>query len=137
MESSDENWGSVQAIIELTSNYTPESLAGLESFSHLVVVYQFHQVDPEKIELTARHPRNNPAWPKVGIFAQRGKGRPNRLGVSVCKILKVEGLKIHVLGLDAIDGTPVLDIKPYMKGFEPRGEVSEPEWAREIMSKYW
>jgi tRNA-Thr(GGU) m(6)t(6)A37 methyltransferase TsaA len=132
------DWGDVRGYIEMDgARFTSEAIAGLDSFSHLVVVYHFHKVDPSTIELTARHPRENPAWPKVGIFAQRGKNRPNLLGVSTCQILGVDGLTIHVQGLDAVDGTPVLDLKPYMTGFEPRGEICEPEWAREIMSKYW
>ena len=133
----NDDWGDVKAAIEMDHRFPPEAVAGLESFSHLVVVYYFHRVDPSTIEFVARHPRENPAWPKVGIFSQRGKNRPNLLGVSTCQILGVEGLRIHVQGLDAIDGTPVLDLKPHMTGFEPRGEVREPEWAREIMGRYW
>jgi tRNA (Thr-GGU) A37 N-methylase len=101
------------------------------------VVYYFHQVDPAKIELSARHPRNNPAWPKIGIFAQRGKNRPNQLGVSTCRILGVASTLLRVEGLDAVDGTPILDLKPLMRGFEPRGLVHEPVWAGEIMANYW
>ncbi len=138
VEVSNDDWDEVLADIEMDgSRFTPEAIAGIDAFSHLVVVYYFHKVDPSTIELNARHPRENPAWPKIGIFAQRGKNRPNLLGVSTCRILGVDGLKIHVQGLDAIDGTPVLDLKPHMTGFEPRGEIREPEWAREIMSKYW
>jgi tRNA-Thr(GGU) m(6)t(6)A37 methyltransferase TsaA len=134
----DDNWGNVRATIELdAARFGVEALAGLRDFSHLVVVYHFHGADPGKIELAARHPRGNPAWPKVGIFAQRGKSRPNRIGVSACSILGVEGTTVMVEGLDAIDGTPVLDIKPYFRDFEPRGEVREPAWVREIMSAYW
>jgi tRNA (Thr-GGU) A37 N-methylase len=73
----------------------------------------------------------------VGIFAQRGRNRPNRLGVSVCELVGAEGRRIRVRGLDAIDGTPVLDVKPYLSGFAPRGEVREPAWARAIMERYW
>jgi len=76
-------------------------------------------------------------WPLVGIFAQRGKNRPNRIGLTTCAILKVEGTRLHVRGLDAIDGTPVLDIKPVMREFLPRGEVRQPEWASELMAEYW
>jgi tRNA-Thr(GGU) m(6)t(6)A37 methyltransferase TsaA len=134
----DDNWESVRAEIELDgARFPPEAVAGLDAFSHLVVITYFHKVEPGSIEIGARHPRGNPAWPKVGIFAQRGKNRPNLLGVSTCRILSVEGLKVHVLGLDAVDGTPVLDIKPHMQGFDPRGEIREPDWAREIMSGYW
>ena len=74
---------------------------------------------------------------RAGIFAQRGKNRPNRLGVCVCRVVGVDGLAVEVEGLDAIDGTPVLDIKPVLKGFLPRGEVREPAWATEIMKDYW
>jgi tRNA-Thr(GGU) m(6)t(6)A37 methyltransferase TsaA len=134
----DDNWAKVRAAIELdVARIGPESLAGLESFSHAVVVYHFHRADPSKIELAARHPRNNPAWPKIGIFAQRGKNRPNLLGVSTCRILGVEGARVIVEGLDAVDGTLVLDLKPYMKAFDPRGEEHEPAWVAEIMARYW
>jgi tRNA (Thr-GGU) A37 N-methylase len=73
----------------------------------------------------------------VGILAQRAKDRPNRIGTTVCRVMSVDGLRIHVSGLDAIDGTPVLDVKPYMRGFAPRGEVREPAWAAELMAGYW
>jgi tRNA (Thr-GGU) A37 N-methylase len=85
----------------------------------------------------ARRPRDNPEWPEVGIFAQRGRGRPNRIGVSVCTLLSVDGKRVSVRGLDAIDGTPVLDIKPYMHQFGPRGEIRQPRWADEIMADYF
>ena len=136
-EDIDDEWGNVKAVIEIDGRFPPDAIAGLESFSHLVVVYYFHRVASGAVEFGARHPRENPAWPKVGIFSQRGKSRPNQLGVSTCRIFGVEGLRVHVQGLDAINGTPVLDLKPYMTGFEPRGTVREPEWAREIMDRYW
>jgi tRNA (Thr-GGU) A37 N-methylase len=91
----------------------------------------------DQIVTGARHPRGNTDWPKVGIFAQRGKNRPNRIGVTVCDIVAVNGLSLEVRGLDAIDGTPVLDLKPVMAGFAPRGPHREPDWAREIMKDYW
>jgi tRNA (Thr-GGU) A37 N-methylase len=73
----------------------------------------------------------------VGIFAQRGKNRPNRIGVTVCRIVSVSGRRIEVEGLDAIDGTPVLDIKPVMAEFLPRGEIRQPDWSSELMKDYW
>ena len=82
-------------------------------------------------------PRSNPAWPEVGIFAQRAKNRPNRLGLSTCDLVAVEGSTIRVRGLDAIDGTPVLDIKPFMTEFGPRGSVRQPAWSRELMAEYY
>jgi tRNA-Thr(GGU) m(6)t(6)A37 methyltransferase TsaA len=137
-EIEDDNWGGVSARIELDpKRFTPEALAGLDSFSHLEIVYYFHGVPDSKIETGARHPRNRSDWPKIGIFAQRGKNRPNRLGITTCELVKLDGLALTVRGLDAIEGTPVLDIKPYMTGFAPRGHVKEPEWSKEIMSGYW
>ena len=76
-------------------------------------------------------------WPEVGIFAQRAKDRPNRLGVTVCRILEVKDSTVRVAGLDAIDGTPVVDIKPWMVEFGPRGDISQPSWSTELMQGYW
>ena len=134
----DDNWGSEASIIELdASRFTPDALMGLGDFSHLEVVFLMHRVPQEEIEAGARHPRGRKDWPQVGIFAQRGKGRPNRIGISRCTLRGVEGLKLMVEGLDAIDGTPILDIKPYMAEFGPRGEVRQPAWAVEIMKEYY
>jgi tRNA (Thr-GGU) A37 N-methylase len=85
----------------------------------------------------ARHPRDNPAWPRVGIFAQRGKNRPNRLGTTMVEIVKREGRTLEVLGLDAADGTMVVDIKPVFKEFLPRTQVRQPQWTTELMRDYW
>lgn len=136
-ELTDDHWSDVAAVIRLDPEYGADALAGLTDFSHLEVVYQFHRVPDDKIETGARHPRSNPAWPLVGIFAQRGKNRPNRLGVSRCALAGVDGTDIRVLGLDAVDGTPVLDIKPYLTEFGPRGEVRQPRWATELMGEYY
>lgn len=134
----DDDWGASKSTIELNSNiFTPEALAGLDAFSHVEIIFVFDKVAPDKIEKGARHPRGRQDWPLTGIFAQRGKNRPNRLGVTVCKILSVEGTSLHVEGLDAISGTPVVDIKPVMREFLPRGEVRQPEWVGELMAAYW
>src|SRR3954452_15404066 len=134
----DDAWDDVDAVIRLdSSRFGPEALYGLDAFSHLEVVFLFDRVPVEKIETGARHPRGNTGWPLVGIFAQRGKNRPNRLGVSRCALVKVDGMDIHVLGLDAVDGTPVLDIKPYFREFGPRGELRQPQWSAELMGEYY
>ncbi len=134
----DDDWDQVEAEIVLdAARFAPDAAAGFDAFSHIEVIFHFDRADPGKINTGARHPRGNTAWPKVGIFAQRGKDRPNRIGVTVCRILSVDGLCVRVRGLDAIDGTPVLDIKPVMTGFLPRGEIREPGWARELMADYW
>ena len=79
----------------------------------------------------ARHPRGNTSWPRVGIFAQRGKARPNRLGATIVQIEGREGRTLRVRGLDAVDGTPVVDIKPVFTEFMPRGPVRQPAWSHE------
>ncbi|WP_328475911.1 SAM-dependent methyltransferase [Actinoplanes sp. NBC_00393] len=134
----DDAWDEVGAVIRLdAAQFGEEALYGLDAFSHLEVVFHFDRVPIGKIETGARHPRGNTDWPLVGIFAQRGKNRPNRLGVSRCRLHRVDGLDLHVSGLDAVEGTPVLDIKPYMTEFGPRGEVRQPGWATEIMRDYY
>ncbi|MFF8370171.1 SAM-dependent methyltransferase [Streptomyces lydicus] len=134
----DDDWGSVSAVVQLdAAQFGPDALAGLDDFSHLEVVYHFDRVPVEKMETGARHPRGNTDWPLVGIFGQRGKNRPNRLGVSRCRLLRIDGLDVHVQGLDAVDGTPVLDIKPYMAEFGPLGATSQPDWATDLMRRYY
>jgi tRNA-Thr(GGU) m(6)t(6)A37 methyltransferase TsaA len=134
----DDHWGGVIAEIRLdSSQFSADALAGLDAFSHIEVVFAMHQVTVEEIEMGARHPRGRKDWPRVGIFAQRGKMRPNRLGVSCCRLLAVDGLNITVQGLDAIDGTPVIDIKPYMVEFGPMDETFQPAWATELMKHYY
>ena len=137
-EAIDDDWGQSGAVIELDAErFDDTALAGLDGFSHAEILFVFDQVTEDKIVSGARHPRGNTDWPKIGIFAQRGKNRPNRIGLTVCRVVSVSGLRLEVEGLDAIDGTPVLDIKPYMAGFAPRGAVCEPAWAAEIMAGYW
>jgi tRNA-Thr(GGU) m(6)t(6)A37 methyltransferase TsaA len=134
----DDNWDKESACIEIHyPEFSKDSLSGINEFSHVEVIFYMNQVDPEKIETSARHPRNNLKWPKVGIFSQRGKNRPNQIGTTICRILKVEGLKLYLEGLDAIDGTPVLDVKPWVKEFGPRGTTVQPDWMTELMKFYW
>jgi tRNA-Thr(GGU) m(6)t(6)A37 methyltransferase TsaA len=125
MQPEDDSWAGEEAIIELDGGFAPDSLAGLSDFSHVEVIFHFHRLPEPEIRTGARHPRGRADWPLEGIFAQRGRMRPNRIGVSVCRLLSVTATALKVRGLDAIDGTPVLDIKPVMRGFLPRGEVTK------------
>ncbi len=133
----DDFWGEEEACITLAEGFTAEALLGLSEFSHVEVLFLFHEVSPSQIVSGARHPRNNTAWPAVGIFAQRGKNRPNRIGSTICRVARVEGTKLFVAELDAINGTPVLDIKPVMAEFLPREQVRQPAWSHELMQAYW
>jgi tRNA (Thr-GGU) A37 N-methylase len=137
VEPIDDDWGDVEADIVLDVRFNDDSLAGLGDFSHVDVIFLFHLVGEDKIQPGARRPRGRDDWPLVGVFAQHNKARPNRLGATTCRLLGVDGRTLHVQGLDAIDGTPVLDIKPHVTGFGPRGEVREPAWIKELMQDYW
>lgn len=138
VEPLDDDWGAVESTIEIDrTQFTADVLAGLDEFSHIDVVYHFDQVDEADVHLGSRHPRNRTDWPRVGIFAQRAKARPNRIGVTTCELLGVTGLAIRVRGLDAIHNTPVLDIKPHIVEFQPRTAVRQPEWIGELMADYW
>ncbi|SFC51679.1 tRNA-Thr(GGU) m(6)t(6)A37 methyltransferase TsaA [Bacillus sp. OV322] len=133
----DDYWGNISSLIELGEEWDESCLDGIEAFSHAEIHYIFHLVLDENIQNAARHPRNNPAYPKVGIFAQRGKNRPNKMGSTIAEVIKREGRSLWVRGLDAIDGTPIIDIKPVMKEFLPRGEIRQPKWSCELMKNYW
>jgi len=136
-QAEDDFWGGATSWIVLDARFEPDALQGLDDFSHAEVLFCFDRVDPSRIVTGARHPRNNREWPAVGIFAQRGKNRPNRIGSTICRVLRVEGRRVQVAELDAIEGTPVLDIKPVLQEFLPRGKVLQPAWSRELMREYW
>jgi tRNA-Thr(GGU) m(6)t(6)A37 methyltransferase TsaA len=133
----DDFWGGVVSEIVLEQAFGEESLLGLEEFTHAEIVFHFDRVPEERVVTGARHPRGNPEWPLVGIFAQRGKNRPNRLGLAIVRIVGRAGRVLTVRDLDAVDGTPILDIKPVMSEFLPRGDVRQPAWATALMLDYW
>lgn len=132
----EDHWGAVESRLILDpAQLEPEATLGLSEFSHLEVVFWFHRED--RVRRGAAHPRGNPAWPQVGVLAGHSPVRPNHLGVSRCELLGVHGLELTVRGLDAIDGTPVLDIKPFVTAFQPAGPVREPAWIHELMREYY
>ena len=136
-EAKDDYWGGAESCIVLEDRFDSDSLSGLDQFSHVEVLFVFDRVDESKVVTGARHPRNNREWPAIGIFAQRGKNRPNRIGSTICRIIRVDGGRLYVAELDAIDNTPVLDIKPVMSEFLPREGVRQPPWSHELMAEYW
>ena len=132
----DDRWDRESSRIVLLPPFDERALRGLDEFSHCLVVYLLDRAewDPSRV---LRRPRGNPLWPEVGVFAQRNKDRPNRIGVTICRVAAIEGAVLEVAGLDAVDGTPVLDIKPHIVELGPRGEVGQPLWATELMRDYW
>ena|SRR5947209_4736512 len=136
-ELKDDDWDRVPASIELAPEFEPDAFTGIEQFSHAEIIFFFDRLAESDVTRGTRHPRGNPNWPRVGIFAQRGRNRPNRLGATIVRLLGCEGRTLRVAGLDAVDGTPVLDIKPVIAEFLPRGALRQPSWATELMRKYW
>ena len=116
--------GTVESVIRLDGDrFEPDVVTGLDAFSHLCVVFQFHLVDEADIVSGARRPRGNPDWPKVGMFAERAKMRPNRLGVSHLRLSSPCAASTCTCAASTrVDGTPVLDVKPFFREFEPDAE---------------
>lgn len=135
-EGVDEGWGGVVAEIHLREELAL-GLKGLEEFSHLIVVFLMHQSTFTPNEDLVRRPRGRTDMPELGIFAQRAKHRPNPIGLTVVRLLSVRGNVLTVQGLDAIDGSPVLDIKPYFAAFDRVEGAKEPEWVGKLMEGYF
>jgi tRNA-Thr(GGU) m(6)t(6)A37 methyltransferase TsaA len=133
----DDRWGNILSEIRLDESLPAESLEGLEAFSHAEIIFFFDQAADQGDLPMSRYPRGDKAWPKVGIFAQRNKDRPNHLGLTIVTIVERTGRSLLVKGLDAVDGTPVLDIKPVFAEFLPREAIRQPVWSHELMRNYW
>lgn len=136
-EVEDDDWLAVESEIVLDEKFPETSLDGIEEFSHVEIIFYMDQVISEKVLIGSRHPRNNPTLPKVGIFAQRAKNRPNQIGCTICRVLDRQGRILRIDGLDAVDNTPVLDIKPIVKEFMPKEKIQQPSWMSSLMTNYW
>ena len=132
----DDDWGQVESIIRLEPAFDAELLAGFEAFSHVEVLFVFHQQGDISHLPARRHPRNNPNWPASGRLAQRSTHHPNPIGLTRAEILSLDGAALRVRGLDAIHGSPVLDLKPLYREFMPQ-EVRQPDWVSQLMQNYW
>lgn len=132
-EKKDTAWGEDISEIILNEEYRP-GVEGLEAFSHLTVIYYLDKAKfvPEKH--LRRRPQNREDMPMVGIFAQRAKDRPNPIGMTSVEIISVSQGVVRVRGLDAIDGTPILDLKPYYPVYDKK-EAIVPEWVNEVTPK--
>jgi len=135
-EIKDDFWGSVVSEITLASHIPTESFDNIEACSHLEIIYYFNQVHDEDV-MYYGYPRGNTNYPLTGIFAQRKKDRPNKIGLCTVELITRNGRSITVKHLDAINGTPVLDIKPVFKEFQPKTPVRQPDWVEGMMKDYW
>ncbi|MFR9775752.1 SAM-dependent methyltransferase [Micromonospora sp. MS34] len=131
-----DHWGDVESIILVEPRFGDRCLTGLAGFTHVEVVYFFNRL-PERADYRQPlRPRGRADLPEVGVFADRGPRRPNRIGCTICEVITVRGRELRVRGLDAVAGTPVLDIKPVMRQFLP-DRVQQPEWADRLMAEYF
>ena len=132
----DAGWGELESRIELDPAFAA-GLEGLDQFSHALVVFYMH-LDPDREAPTLlRRPRGRPDMPLLGVFAQRGRMRPNPIGVTAVDIVRVEPGALVVRGLDAVEGTPVLDLKPYAPVFDRRDGARVPDWLDRLMQGYF
>jgi tRNA-Thr(GGU) m(6)t(6)A37 methyltransferase TsaA len=127
-------WEELESRIVLDSQWA-EGLQGLEEFSHLVVIFWLDRPSETEVPLQV-HPEAREDMPLVGLFASRTPLRPNPLGVTTVELLHVQGNELTVRGLDAFDGTPVLDIKPYLIRGDLKPQASVPGWLRQLWEKH-
>jgi tRNA-Thr(GGU) m(6)t(6)A37 methyltransferase TsaA len=132
----DDFWGNVISEIGLLENIPTEAFENIEQFSHLEVIYYFDRVEKNEIVYSGK-PRGNPEYPDMGIFAQRKKDRPNQLGLCTVELIEHSGRSIKVKYLDAIDGTPVLDIKPVFEELGSKTKIKQASWVNDLMKDYW
>lgn len=130
-----DNWGGVRSTIVVDERFGADCLVGLADFSHVDVLFILDQL-PERPDYRLRSSRGRADLPEVGVFADRGPRRPNRIGMTTCRIVSVDGRKLEVVGLDAVSGTPVVDLKPTMMEFLP-ADVRQPEWVGRLMAEYF
>lgn len=135
-EKKDAEWGKNEAEFVIHDTYK-DGLKGLSDFSHVIVLYYLDKANFQIENHLQRRPQNREDMPKVGIFSQRCKDRPNQIGVTSVKLLKVTDTSVFVQGLDAIDGTPVIDIKPYYPQYDSKSNATVPEWVNKLMENYF
>lgn len=132
----DENWGAVTSRITLKPEFKG-ALLGLQDFSHAIIVTYLHQAKYDPGKHIQRHPRGIETLPKVGILSQRAKNRPNPIGITTVEIIVVGDDYLEVQGLDAINETPVLDIKPYYPHYDKIEKPKVPQWVNRLMENYF
>ena len=136
VEAIDEGWGDVESEIHVGEPFT-RGLDGIEQWSHVIIVYWMHEAGFDAGRDLVRRPRGREDMPETGIFAQRARHRPNPIGLTAVRLIGREGNVVRVRGLDAIDGTPVLDIKPYVPVFDRVDDAVVPEWMNRLMEGYF
>ena len=122
-----QGWSEIVSEIVVDDSLT-EALDGLDECSHIIVLYWMDRLAAEPQPMKV-HPRRDPEHPLIGLFASRSPHRPNPIGKTTARLLSREKNVLTVSGLDAIDGTPVIDIKPYMPGYDSATDARTPSWS--------
>jgi len=126
-ESRREDWQTVVSEIILNDDLQ-EALYRIEGFSHVIILYWMHRISSSQRSVKSVHPRGKQSLPLVGVLASRSPSRPNPIGITIVKLLEHHDNVLKVIGLDAVDGTPVLDIKPYIPSYDAATEFQIPSW---------
>jgi tRNA-Thr(GGU) m(6)t(6)A37 methyltransferase TsaA len=121
-------WSEIVSEIVVDNSLT-KALDGLDEFSHIIVLYWMHRLTPGRQLPLKVHPMGKPELPLVGRFATRSPSRPNPVGQATVRLLERRGNILRVKGLDAVDGTPVIDIKPYIPGYDSASDAKAPLWT--------
>ena len=132
----DTTWGEDVSKIILEEEYSG-GLKGLDDFSHAIIIYYLDKAHFERDKHIQRKPQNREDMPLVGIFSQRGKDRPNQIGITAVQIMSLKNDTLIVKGLDAINSTPIIDIKPYYPMYDYKENATVPEWAYRLMEHYF
>lgn len=132
----DDNWGNVESLIEINPEYE-NGLKNITDFSHAIIIFYMDKAEFNADTDLVRRPRGRKDLPEYGIFSQRAKHRPNPIGITTVEIVKSDKNILTVKGLDAVNETPVIDIKPYFKVFDNVKDSKQPEWVDDIMQDYF
>ena len=130
-EPEEGDWETVVSKIIINKKYE-QALEQIDGFSHIIVLYWMNQILPSKQAVLKVHPRKRKDLPLVGVFATRSPARPNPIGLTVVQVLECQANVIKVKGLDALDGTPVLDIKPYIPYSDSPAKAKTPAWIKKL-----
>jgi tRNA-Thr(GGU) m(6)t(6)A37 methyltransferase TsaA len=115
--------------VEISAKYRP-GLEGLRDYSHAIILYWFHKRDtPKERETLQVTPRRHPGAPQVGVFSTRSPSRPNPIGLCIVELVEINGSTLIARGLDALAGSPIIDIKPYNPRADSIPNAKIPQWA--------
>ena len=123
------DWQNIVSEIVIDDEFL-EALDSIEEFSHIIILYWMHKLDQSQRSVLKVHPRGQQDLPLVGVFSSRSPARPNPIGMTVVRLIGRENNILKVMGTDALNGTPVLDIKPYIPTHDAKDSAKTPQWVK-------